>query len=198
MYFAGFIGLKTPEIQQIFKALTSFNLWVSLIILLVFHQNWSTRAAYIFLIIMLLGFFIEVLGVATGQIFGQYYYGATLGKKFLETPIAIAANWLILCYCCTYFAAKILGKNVDNFIVIALIASISMVLIDFLIEPVAIKLDFWSWQTVNIPVKNYIGWFFVSFVLNLILIKSKVLFENKIALLLLTLQTLFFICHNLN
>ena len=72
-----------------------------------------------------------------------------------------------------------------------------MVSIDYLIEPVAIKFDFWSWQKVDVPLQNYLSWFLVSFPLNLFLIKSKILSENKLALLLLTLQVCFFIAHNL-
>ena len=37
---------------------------------------------------MFLGFAIEVLGVATGWLFGDYSYGSGLGPKALEVPLA--------------------------------------------------------------------------------------------------------------
>ena len=45
-----------------------------------------------------LGFFIEVIGVKTGFIFGSYYYGAAMGIKILAVPLLIGLNWSILVY----------------------------------------------------------------------------------------------------
>lgn len=197
MYLAGFIGLYTTETREIFKYLTSYNLWVSLFLLLVYHTNLNNKAIIVFTFVGFASFLIEAVGVATGKIFGEYTYGHTLGYKLFDTPISIGANWLILSYCTSYFGQIVFPKNKYNFIVIALFSSFLMVAIDFLIEPVAIKFDFWSWQLVNVPLQNYFSWFLVSFPLNLFLIKSNVLSENKLALLLLTLQVCFFIVHNL-
>lgn len=197
MYLAGFLGLQINETRELFKYLTSINLWVSLFLLLVYHNQWNKKAILVFAIIGLVSFFIEVLGVATGKIFGEYSYGQTLGYKLFNTPISIGANWLILSYCTCYFCNKILFKNKNYAIFIALFSSVIMVAIDYLIEPVAIKFDFWAWQNVDVPLQNYLGWFLVSIPLNLFLIKSKVLVENKLALLMLTLQVCFFIAHNL-
>jgi putative membrane protein len=47
-------------------------------------------------LIAVAGFFIEAIGVNTGLIFGNYVYKTTLGWKFLETPLIIGVNWILL------------------------------------------------------------------------------------------------------
>src|SRR5689334_23098853 len=37
----------------------------------------------------------EVIGVATGAIFGAYSYGEVLGFKLLEVPLIIGLNWVV-------------------------------------------------------------------------------------------------------
>jgi len=72
-----------------------------------------------------------------------------------------------------------------------------MVGLDLLIEPVAIRLDFWQWSFNKIPVQNYLGWLVVSLVLQFYFINSKFLKNNLLAPLLFCLQLLFFLLHTL-
>ena len=67
-----------------------------------------------------------------------------------------------------------------------------MVGLDYLIEPVAIKLDFWFWKEGLIPAQNYVAWFIVAFILLLlyhIWIKQN---QNRIAIILFSIQVVFF------
>ena len=41
-------------------------------------------------------FALEVVGAATGLIFGPYTYGRTLGPQLFGVPLLIAFNWLIV------------------------------------------------------------------------------------------------------
>lgn len=197
MYLAGFIGLQNEISKPLFIKLTAFNLWVSLILLLFFHENWNRKSVLFFSIIFLLGFFIEVIGVKTGVIFGNYFYGETLGTKLLEVPIAIGANWLILCYVSVKSFQNIIGEIKGKNIVITLLSSGLMVALDTYIEPIAIKYDFWQWAENTIPIRNYVGWFIISFAFNYLLVSQKTIFKNKIASLLLLLQLLFFTLQNI-
>jgi putative membrane protein len=43
-----------------------------------------------------------------------------------------------------------------------LTGAIILLALDILIEPVAIKFDYWHWNNSIIPLKNYICWFLVS------------------------------------
>lgn len=194
MYIAGFIGLQNELTKPIFLRLTAFNLWVSALLLLLFHENFSAKEALSFSFVFIIGYFAEVLGVKTGIVFGQYAYGNSLGTKILDVPISIGANWLVLCYCFNFFFQK---KFPQYIYLVALLSSFCMVLLDYLIEPVAIWLDFWHWASIQIPLQNYLGWFLLAFLLNLFLLKQKIFFKNNIAHLLLGLQILFFALHNL-
>jgi uncharacterized membrane protein len=197
MYLAGFIGLFLEITRPIFLQLTSFNLWVSLVLLLFFHENWNKNHIYYFVFIFLFGFFIEVLGVKTGFIFGEYNYGNTLGNKIFQVPISIGANWLLLTYVFTHFSKTELASFTKNRLAIAFIASLLMTLLDYLIEPIAIKFDFWHWKNGFIPIQNYVAWFFVSFSINYFILSNNLVGKNNIAKLMLILQLVFFLVHNL-
>ena len=198
MYFAGTIGLILPFSQPYFKLATSLNLWVSLILLLFFHQDFNKPFIFTAILILLSGFFIEVLGVQTGIIFGKYWYGKTLGIKFLEVPLVIGANWLLLVYCSAISVQSFFSKiKIKSFFTSIFFQSFTsamlMVLLDLLIEPVAIRLDFWHWQNEQIPTQNFQAWFLIAFMLNFIFLKAKFSKINSLATLLLILQFLFFI-----
>lgn len=202
MYVAGTIGLIVPYTQPYFKLLSPFNLWVSLILLLLFHQDFNRNFILISISIFLAGFLVEVVGVHTGLIFGQYWYGQTLGTQLFNVPLVIGANWLLLVYCssvvtqniCTRLQ-KILPENslLSSAFLKAFLAASLMVSLDFLIEPVAIRLDFWHWQNEQIPLQNFQAWFLIAFILAFMFLKGNFLKTNLLAPLLFILQLLFFI-----
>lgn len=202
MYIAGTIGLLLPATQPYFKLASPSNLWVSLILLLLFHKDFNKSFISTTIIIFLTGFFVEVLGVHTGVIFGKYWYGQTLGTKIFEVPLVIGANWLLLIYCSSVVVFNIFEtftkKLSNNFFlnhafIKAIFAATLMVFLDYLIEPVAVSLDFWHWETEKIPIQNFQAWFLVAFILNYLFLKSKFLKSNSLAGLLLFLQFFFFI-----
>ena len=202
MYIVGTIGLLIPATQPYFKLVSPSNLWISLILLLLFHKDFNKSFVVITIIIFLTGFFVEVLGVNTGIIFGKYWYGQTLGTKLFEVPLVIGANWLLLIYCSSVVVinlfeifTKYLSNNffLNHPFIKAIFASILMIFLDYLIEPVAVNLDFWHWESEKIPVQNFQAWFLVAFILNYLFLKSKFLKSNPLAGLLLFLQFFFFI-----
>ena len=198
MYFAGTVGLLFPFSQPYFKLASAFNLWVSLILLLFFHQDFNKSFIFTAVFILLSGFTLEVAGVHTGVIFGKYYYGQTLGTKFFDVPLVIGANWLLLVYCSAISVQSIfLRTKTKSFFTSIFVQSLTsaglMVLLDLLIEPVAIRLDFWHWQNEQIPTQNFQAWFLVAFILNYLFLNAKFLKTNPLATLLLFLQFFFFI-----
>ena len=191
MYMAGFIGLQIKATQAIFQALSPFNLWFSLFALLAFQKN-ANRSFWLFcFFIYLLGFGVEVLGVKTGAIFGEYHYGNTLGLKLFDVPLTIGANWLLLTICTGSFVSN---WSIPNYLK-AFVAAILMVSLDFLIEPVAPSLDFWYWANNDIPLQNYVAWFGLSFVAQFLYFSFHFTKDNAMAILLLVLQFLFFVGH---
>ena len=202
MYLAGTIGLIIPYTQPYFKLLSPLNLWVSLILLLLFHQDFNRRFIIISIIIFLTGFLVEVAGVHTGLIFGKYWYGQTLGTQIFNVPLVIGANWLLLIYCSSIVTQNIVTSLKNRFPLNSILSSTLfkaflsaslMVLLDYFIEPVAVHLDFWHWQNEQIPFQNFQAWFLIAFVFSFLFAKYQTLKNNTLAPLLLLLQFLFFI-----
>ena len=188
-YLVGILGIVVFKIDD-FLLLTPFNLLVSLVIILWFHPKW-TKQTFLFLgITYLVGYFIEVVGVNTGVIFGDYTYGAVLGWKIWNTPLMIGVNWVLLIYAS--------GMTINwwfpkwNRFTRPFASAALMVLLDMLIEPVAIHYDFWTWATENVPLQNYISWYLISLVLLFLFHQIHQNQTNKVASGLLFLQFLFF------
>ena len=189
IYAVGIVGIGIFNNQQIIS-LTPLNLMISLGIIIGFHEgSWKKLIAIIF-ICFTLGLLVEMLGVQTGMVFGQYEYGPVLGPKILNTPIMIGVNWAMLIYS--------IGSTVNLFFPTwkfwfkAIYGAISMVILDYFIEPVAIVLNFWNWSETVVPIQNYIAWGVISFLLFLIFFRSFEKESNKVAYALFILQCLFF------
>lgn len=188
-YLAGMLGFLLPFTRPYFMALTPFNLLLSAAILFTFHPDRNLSFLIFCVLAFLTGFFAEVAGVASGLIFGEYSYGQTLGIKWLEVPLIIGINWLIL----TYSTGIICARLKTHFVLKAAAAALLMVFLDIFIEPVAIAFDFWSWGTPEIPVRNYIAWFIISFFLHLLFFYLPFRKENPVAKFLYLFQLIFFV-----
>lgn len=194
LYAVGIAGVALA-IHPDFLLLTPANLLISLALVLYHHPQW-TRSLWLFLpMAWLWGFGAELFGVQTGLLFGDYQYGRVLGWKLLDTPLMIGVNWVMLAYCTGMAANHILGPA--HWLWRGLLASALMVLLDVFIEPVAIRYDFWSWAGGTPPLQNYIGWFLVAFPLLSWFARIQSGRLNKVALVLLALQFIFFISLNL-
>ena len=187
-YISGIVGILTKNQTIDFLSLTPLNLLVNATLLLLNHQKGTNKQWLVFLIIAVIGYFIEVIGVTTGVIFGDYFYKTTLGWKLFETPLIIGVNWMLL----TYGVVYTIGIKIKNTIGIALASAFVLVALDILIEPVAMKYDFWTWKQAIVPFKNYIAWFFISFILCYIVAHYKSLSKNNFAPYLLVMQFIFF------
>ena len=188
MHIAGAIGLSIEESRAVFQALTPFNLLATFAVALHFEKEKNAKYFLFIAITFLVGFFVEVLGVSTGAIFGEYTYGKTLGFKWLNVPLVIGLNWVILIHCTRHFAEKF----TSNILLLSIIGAALMVGLDVLIEPVAIRFDFWSWQESSIPIQNYLAWFIVSFLLHLTFKKLMPTSNNPLAIRLLYIEIAFF------
>jgi putative membrane protein len=148
-----------------FRTLSPVNLCLStgLVLLTSGQTKWQFYTAL--LGAGVLGFFVEVLGVKTELIFGSYYYGKALGIKFFAVPLLIGLNWAVLLYSTAQLS------KFKNEVVNALFGAGLMVGLDFFIEQNASKFDFWYWHGARIPLQNYIAWFVISFLLNLLVQK---------------------------
>ena len=68
---------------------------------------------------------------------------------------------------------------------------------DFILEPVAVKLNFWSWKNGNVPLFNYVCWFVISAILLSVKLYLNKRIVNTFATSLLIIQAIFFLMLNL-
>jgi bisanhydrobacterioruberin hydratase len=186
MYWVGILGVSTHNLNILKLTPISFLLtWM--ILNLGFKQ--SSTLWMLQLVVFVGGYFIEVIGVNTGLIFGQYKYLNNLGIKIMYTPLIMGVNWVITVFCC-YGIISYIG--VKNLYLRAAAGSILMVLLDLLIEPVCELMGFWEWQGGHAPVQNFVSWMVLGFMFQWLLLKSKIVVNNQMSLLLYILQMLFF------
>ena len=112
-------------------------------------------AAYLFT------FLVEAAGVATGAIFGEYAYGPTLGWAWLGAPLIIGFNWVVTVNGAVGIASRIvpLEQGWRRKIAVVLLTGLLAMAFDFVMEPVAMRLDYWQWAGDIIPLRNYLAWF---------------------------------------
>lgn len=190
LYSVGIAGVLIP-IHEDFLLLTPINLLISLALMLWNHPRWTKHTILFLVLAYLVGFGAEMLGVQTGLLFGNYAYGPVLGPKVLGTPLMIGVNWMLLAYASSVTANHLLQKAA--WWLRALLAASLMLALDWFIEPVAMRLDFWDWEGGVVPLSNYIGWFFVALPLVSVFAIFQADIRNKVAIGLLILQFLFFI-----
>jgi putative membrane protein len=186
-HVVGVVGLSS-DYQDLFLRLTPLNLLLSLGLFIWANNDFSVQFYKVVAILFALGFLVEVIGVSTGVLFGEYTYGATLGFKLFETPLMIGVNWLLLSLASFGVSSFFLKKQLP----IILLSSLLMVLMDVLIEPIAISLDFWTWALGDIPLQNYVMWFFVSLIMNALISFNRLKIDYRISFGLLLSQILFF------
>ena len=194
LHFVGGVALSMDSVKSMFLMLTPFNLILTFGLLIWGNKDFSFNFFKVISILFLIGFFVEVIGVYSGLLFGEYHYGKTLGFQFLSVPLIIGVNWVLLVI--SSFAVS--SYFVSNSIFKVVLSSIIMVLLDLMIEPVAIRLDFWHWQAEVIPLQNYLMWFLVAFLMNWILTFNRFKFNVKLGFGLLISQVLFFTLQSFN
>jgi putative membrane protein len=191
-YLVGVAGFTIEPLRTLFQFLTPFGMLAATILLLAFHEPRNFKSGLIFATIAISGFVVELIGVNTGILFGTYEYGPTLGLKIWNTPLTIGLNWLVLVYC----VASLLRPIRDNWY-FPVAGAMAMVAFDWIMEPVAVATEMWSWSGAQIPLKNYLDWFLVSGALFLIIRIFKVELNNRLAGWLLLMQAVFFLLLNL-
>ena len=171
-----------------FAGFTSVNLSVMSIILFLNFKLNSRRHILSILSIFLIGMITESLGVNYGLIFGDYEYGNNLGFKLFGVPFIIGINWIIL----TAISANIasfLTKN-KNILSAIGIGALLMLAMDFVMEPIAPKLDMWRFKNLIVPPSNYIGWLIIGLLTQTI---YNLLFREKEIIVSVNLYAAFFL-----
>lgn len=188
IYLVGFVSVALGHADQLMQ-LSAVNLLFVAALLLYNAEKIDKVYATWFLLVAVSGYLIELAGVSTGLVFGSYAYGNNLGIKLFEVPLMIGVNWAMLVFAT---AAIVNSLNLENRMKAAIAASI-MVLYDLFLEPVAIRFDFWSWETVAVPLQNYVAWWVIAFVMLTGVFRFVKQLRNSLAIYILSIQLAFFI-----
>ncbi len=178
-----------PFLRPLFLQIVPFHLLLMLFLVVINHQKPDRKFVLFILVIMVLGFAAEWIGVHKHWLFGNYVYDTALGFKADQIPLMIGLNWFLLIYSCGTLMQKIPVKEASLKI---LLGAIVLVLLDLLIEPVAIRSNYWHWLTAEIPLKNYTCWLLVSILMLTIFQKFKFTQQSWVAPVLLLMQFMFF------
>jgi len=189
VYTVGIIGIR-GNFDERFVLLTPVNLLLSLGLIFWTHPGTYSPLWKLAVLCFTTGLLVEIAGVQTGLIFGDYQYGEVLGPKIWGTPLMIGVNWTML----VYGAGSTVNRLVpdQNIWIKAGLGAMLMTILDVLIEPVAMNLNFWNWQDDIITLQNYFAWFFVALPLLASYFKLLGKTTNKVAILLFILQFIFF------
>lgn len=185
-HLIGVIGIGILHSDTMLKA-TPFHLVLMFVLLLLSYEKRLLQFLKWVILTFAIGFVVELIGVHTGLIFGDYTYGVVLGYKVYEVPVLIGVNWVMV----LVGAIALSSMFIRNKWVMILIAATLATVLDWLIEPVAIKLGYWSWAGHGIPFYNYVCWWAVSILLAFLWTNFK-LKANNFSAILFIIQAIFF------
>lgn len=187
-YVFGFRGMINAAERDWFVSKTPLNLILTTGLFLWANKDYRPRFLALCAMIWVICFFVEVAGVSTRVLFGSYDYGQTMGLQWLKVPLLIGANWLVL-----VLSTAGIVQNLRVPVAIRwLLAAALMVALDWVIEPIAMQLDFWNWENGIIPLQNYIAWFVVAFAMQALLHTVKPKLNTALCVFIYAIQLLFF------
>jgi putative membrane protein len=163
IYGVGLAGHLIVPLRPLMLAITPYVLLITggiVVLPVLTGRNWRTLLWL--LAAGLITFFIEVAGVATGKIFGAYAYTDILGARVFGVPPLIGFNWMLVLFG-SINLARIISRSPAFTIAIATLCA---PLFDFVMEPVAVALNYWQWHAGSPPLQNYVVWGAISGILS--------------------------------
>ena len=123
-----------------------------------------------------IGVIIEIIGTKTGLIFGgKYEFNLKLspGPSISGIPLIIPLSWSGLTYMILNYCELVLGGSFYSLsnqnIILLLLPSILMVLLDLILDPIAVDEKRWSWKKsgayYGVPLLNFVGWLSTTFLI---------------------------------
>ncbi|MFY7899588.1 MAG: carotenoid biosynthesis protein [Chitinophagaceae bacterium] len=205
-HVSGAIGMLGTTYADWFVQNTALNLVIMLALIIWTQPEKNTWFFLFFFIAFMVGMATEMIGVNTGKLFGQYKYGTVMGPKFNGVPYLIGINWFVVVYCSgvimtflndwieeKYLLAGVIIKPWIKQISFVIDAALLTTFFDYVLEPVAIRLQFWQWHNQIIPLYNYVCWFIISALLLLVFRAMPFKKHNHFAIHLFIIQFLFFV-----
>ena len=186
-HIAACVGV-TLGFKDWFISKTPLTLSLMLIMLIVYFPINKLKKWVFAVIIFCSGFLVEWIGVKYGVPFGKYHYGENLGFKLDGIPLMIGVNWTVLVLITGVISAKLTSKIWLRI----LFASLLMVFLDFFMEKSAPIFDFWIWDIGHAPLQNYVAWFGIALIMQVLFQSFKIAGDLKTSLNLYAAQVIFF------
>jgi putative membrane protein len=121
------------------------------------------RAALGLLVLVAFTWMIEWIGVHTGLPYGDFAYERELGPMLLgEVPLALPIFFLPILVNGYLLGVLLLGDRADRLAIRFPTVVALVVVLDLLLDPGAVALDFWGWAApgpyYGVPLVNFLGW----------------------------------------
>jgi putative membrane protein len=201
----GLVGILFFD-RRLFASLTPMNILLMLALLIWTQQERTLTFWLLFAACFIEGMLAEIIGVNTGYLFGHYHYTHVMGPQVLGVPLIIGINWFIVIYCSGILISKfshyLMSRMPDTeqerlqgvyHWTLLLDGALLTVLFDWVMEPVAMKLNFWQWENDKIPFSNYLSWLALSMIMMYFFRRSVFDKRNQFAVNLLLIQLMFFL-----
>lgn len=123
----------------------------------------------------LLGWFVEVVGQASGFPFGSYHYTPLLQPQLAGVPLLIPLAWLMMMPPAWAMALVIAGAQPGWRARVrrAAVAALAFTAWDLFLDPQMVAWNAWVWAVpgvyFGIPLLNFAGWLLVAFCVSLLL-----------------------------
>ncbi|KUO63730.1 hypothetical protein APF79_00550 [bacterium BRH_c32] len=190
MYSVGVVGHLVEPTRSLMIMLTPFTLLLcSVVLFYSIHREIDGQLLSWLVSTYIITFVLEAYGTASGLVFGTYKYGDVLGWRLFDVPLIIGVNWVIVILGGLSFS-QLISKNIY---ISSLITGIIALLFDYILEPLAMKLNYWTWSGNIIPLQNFTAWFIIAFVFAIGFNLKKIKISSKIPLHYIIIQTIFFL-----
>ncbi len=188
-YAVGTLGFVISYTKHFFIVLTPFALLLNIYLLALYNEIYTIKSIIVFVVIFSFAFIIEVIGVNTGLVFGEYDYGKGLGFKVFNTPVLVGLNWLFL----TYTSNSVVRSFNLNKTVALFVTPLVMCVYDVVLEQVAPKIGMWEWKNDLVPLQNYLAWYLIGLGFLYLFQVFKINTKNSLSKIILVSQFLFFV-----
>jgi uncharacterized membrane protein len=185
IHIAALVGIALGY-EDFFLPKSPFTLLYLLFLMIFFYKIDSQKTVLLFSVFMVTGIAVEWIGVHTGSLFGDYYYGKNFGPKIDGIPILIGVNWAILTFTTHVIAKKFLSSR----IAIIALGAFLMVGLDYFLEQICDFSGFWHFDG-GAGWFNYLCWFFIAAILHAIALQFKLKGSKLISYHLYSVQLFF-------
>ncbi len=117
-FASGALAHTLPAVLPITRYTTDGLLLVlnGLLLYAIYQRNQDRRLLVWLVVAYCFTFAAEAVGVATGALFGEYAYGATMRWQWLGVPFVIALNWCVLTLAANEVALRVWSAPAAGFL----------------------------------------------------------------------------------